>query len=391
MSKIIFFEANIDEMGGVERVISTLANNLCDSYEIEVVSLYKTRETSFFEYDKNITKKYLQSNLKSKKYNNNSIKYLYYKVLEKIYRLTILRYKKYKIARKIKSDDVLVFGRISMALEWIPKYFNSSNNIIVRDASHYYCHNEKEQKGISTLLKNIKLFVVSSDESINVYKNLIPDYTCEMKKIYNPLGIVPNQKYSFESKTIVAVGRCDFQKGYNVLLNAFKIVYEKHPDWKLEIVGNYDDDLLNLINKLNLKQNIILTKEFKNIVKKLNDSAIYITTSRFEGYANSLVEAVACGVPSISVDWLLGPDEIIKDGYNGKIVKLKNRHDYANGIDYIEDYREIANNIIDLIDNPELCKKYSQNSKEILKSRDKEKILEIWKKTIKEMINVANK
>ena len=391
MSKIIFFEANIDEMGGVERVISTLANNLCDSNEIEVISLYKTRKTTFFDYNKNIKKTYLQSNLKSKKYNSHSIRYFCYKVLEKIYRLTILKYKKNKISKHISKDDILVFGRISMALEWIPKYFDKNYNIIVRDASHYYCHNEKEKNSIKTLLKNIKLFVVSSDESINVYKSLIPDYTCEIKKIYNPLGIIPNRRYTFESKKIIAVGRCDFQKGYNVLLNAFKIVHEKYVDWKLEIVGNYDEELLNLINELNLNENIILTKESKNIVQKLNNSAIYITTSRFEGYANSLVEAVACGVPSISVDWLLGPDEIIIDDYNGKIVKLKDRHNYAKGIDCIEDYQEIANGIINLINNPKLCEKYSQNSKEILKSRDKQKILEIWNMTIKEMNNIVNK
>lgn len=391
MNKIIFFEANIDEMGGVERVISTLANSLCDNYDIEVVSLYSTREKPFFRYDDKIRRIYLQKGLQSAKCKSKKLKYFICKVFEKIYRMTVINYKKTRISKRISENDVLIFGRLSMAVEWIGKYLYKNKNIIVRDASHYYCHNKYEQKEILSLLKNyIKLFIVSSDESKGVYEKLLSEHDCKIKKVYNPLGIEPKIKYNFESKKIIAVGRCDFQKGYNVLIKSFYFVHKKYSDWKLEIVGNYDEEMVNLIKELSLEKNIILTKESQNIVEKLNSSAIYVTASRFEGYANSLVEAVACGIPSITVNWLLGPNEIIRDKHNGIIVDLKSRFDYARGIDNEEDAVNLSKAIISLIENPNICKIYSANSQEILKTRDKNKIIKIWKQEIEEMLNNDN-
>ena len=391
MKRIVFFEACIDEMGGVERVISTLANNLSEEYEIKVISLYKTRIEPFFKYNDKVERIYLRNDLKSKKSSKKSIMYYIYKIIEKIYYKTIINYKKNIISKSINKNDILIFGRISAAVEWIPKYLKN-NPIIIRDASHYYCHNKDEQNKIINILENYaNLFIVSSDESKKVYQEILKNKQCSIEKIYNPLGIDVNRKYDYNSKKIVAVGRCDFQKGYNVLINAFSKVARKYPEWKLEIVGNYDDEMKQMIRKLNLNQNVILTKECKNIVEKLNNSAIYITTSRFEGYANSLVEAVACGIPSITTDWLLGANEIIKDKENGRIVKLQDRFKYAEGIDNEIDINNIANTIIELIENPKECEKYSKHSKEILESRNKQRIINIWKNKIEGLIKNDNK
>lgn len=391
MKQIVFFEACIDEMGGVERVISTLANNLIDDYQIKVISLYKTRNTPFFEYNDKIERIYLRNDLKSKKYNRNEIKYYVYKILEKIYYKTVINYKKKKISNRINKDDILIFGRISMAVEWIPKYLKD-NKIVIRDASHYYCHNKEEQDKIIDILENYAdLFIVSSDESKKVYQDMIKNEKCKIEKIYNPLGIDAKVGYKFDKKTIIAVGRCDFQKGYDVLIKSFSVVAQKYPECKLEIVGNYDDQLKKMIDELGLNKNVILTKECKNIVEKLNNSSIYITTSRFEGYANSLVEAVSCGVPSITTDWLLGANEIIKDKVNGRIVKLQDRFKYAEGIDNELDINNIANTIIELIENPKECEEYSRQSKKILESRNKEKIINIWKDKIERLIKNDNK
>ena len=391
MNQIVFFEACIDEMGGVERVISTLANSLASEYKVKVISLYKTRPTPFFTYDERIERIYLRNDLKSKKYNKKNIMYYIYKIAEKIYYKTIINYKKKKLAQKINKNDILIFGRISMAVEWIPKYL-SKNPIIIRDASHFYCHNNDEQGKIINILENYAdLFIVSSDESKKVYIDLLKNNRCKIEKIYNPLGIDANRGYNFNNKRIIAVGRCDFQKGYDVLIKAFSIVMNKHSDWNLEIVGNYDNQLKKIVDELGLKKNVILTKECKNIVEKLNNSSIYITTSRFEGYANSLVEAVACGVPSITTDWLLGANEIIKDKENGRIIKLQDRFKYAEGTDNYVDVENIANTIIELIENPKECEKYSKKSKEIIETRDKKIIINIWKNKIEGLIKDVNK
>ena len=106
-------------------------------------------------------------------------------------------------------------------------------------------------------------------------------------------------------------------------------------------------------------------------------------SSRYEGYANSLVEALACGIPSISYDWLTGPDEIIKNNVNGLIVNVENRIKFLSGEVNSHDINELAKAIIHLIENQDVCKKLSENSIKIVESSDKNKIIAEWEKIIR--------
>ena len=231
-------------------------------------------------------------------------------------------------------------------------------------------------------------FIVSSDESMYLYNNFFINEKVNMTKIYNPLGIKisKNTKYNYENKLIVSNGRFDTQKGFENLLKACKIVFKEHPDWKLRLIGNgpLKDSYVNIINSENLRKNVELVNSTKNIEKELTDSSIFVMTSRYEGYANSLVEALACGIPSISYNWYTGCEEIIKNNVNGLIVPLANRYDYYNGKDDNQNIVNLANAINYLIENKEVCIKMSQEAKKIVETRKAEKILELWEDLIDE-------
>ena len=229
--------------------------------------------------------------------------------------------------------------------------------------------------------------IVSSDESKKVYEEILGNSSLKIKKIYNPLGIVPENLYDLNSKKIVAVGRYDNQKAFDVLLKAFALVYTQHNDWHLEIIGASSSDLTKLIEEFGLESSVKIIPEEKDIKKALRGSALYVMTSRYEGYANSLVEALACSIPSVSFDWLLGVPEIIKDHENGEIVKLYDRFKYFEGETFEEDIKSLATTISDLIENPNLMDKYSMNAIKINHSRDKDKIIDCWKKEIEELKN----
>ena len=119
--KIYFFEENIDKMGGVERIISTLANSLSSCYEIKVISLKKTRQSEFFKYNDEVEIIYIDKiNYLSTWHNNKNI--FKKKIYSLYYRINnlFLDSKKKKIFSNIKDEDVLVFGRIQVALKWLP-------------------------------------------------------------------------------------------------------------------------------------------------------------------------------------------------------------------------------------------------------------------------------
>jgi len=386
--KILIIDESINRVGGVERVISTLANKLCDNNEVFVLSEYKSSDKPFYMYNKNVKIKYL---IDSQKYITNrlkskNLKYYIFRAIEKVRDTIILNRKIKEEVCKLNDFDLIIFGRVFTALDFFRNVKRKINSkVIVRDAIHLEYYTKKIQNDMKKYFpKYVDKFIVSSDESINNYGNFFNSNSVEIKKIYNPLGIIPNCGYSYNNKTIVSIGRLDNQKGFENLISAFKIVYSNNNDWHLKIYGsgNYESKLKNEIKKYNLETAVEILPTTKNVVDVFNNSSIFVLPSRYEGYANILVEAMACGIPSISYNWLMGAEEIIDDKVNGIIVKLNDRYKYFNGEQDCDDIQNLANAIEYLISNPAVCESFSKKSISIVESRNIDNILDEWLKII---------
>ncbi len=385
MEKIYFIDESLDRMGGVERVISTLANDFINEYEVSLISLFKSNQNSYYKYDDRIKSFYIfdRYKLNSKKYKKGELLYYINRFFEKIFEKIKLNFGIKKIVKKINYESIIVFGGVQTAIKFLP-YINCKK-VIVREAVHYYCYNKKQQNIIKKyFIDKVNIVITSSDENISIY-NKIFNNKLNIIKIYNPLGIKPIKNENLDSESIVSIGRFDKQKGYDYLIPAFKYVVKKHPEWKLRIIGDgyYKTEMVKIINDNNLQKSVILEPSTKDIVKEINKSSIYVLASRFEGYANSLVEAMACGLPSISYDWLVGVDDIITDGENGLIVRLEDRFKYFYNKEInANDIISLANKINILIEDKNLRKKLSDNAVKIVKTRNNQKIIEKWKNII---------
>ena len=99
-----------------------------------------------------------------------------------------------------------------------------------------------------------------------------------------------------KKNVITAMGRLDEQKGFDVLINAFKEVYNRHPEYKLKIFGNglEKNKLQELINKLGLSENVILCGANQDAIFEVAKSKIYVLSSRYEGMPNALIEKNGC-------------------------------------------------------------------------------------------------
>ena len=155
--------------------------------------------------------------------------------------------------------------------------------------------------------------------------------------IPNSTSIYPKNPSNCTNKKIISLGRLNEQKGYNQLINAWTLICNKYPEWSIHIFGNGElkKPLLAEINKNQISDSFFIHDPVTNIIEKYQESAFYVMSSRFEGFGIVLVEAMACGLPTISFDCPNGPSDIITDGEDGFLVENGNIKQLSKKISFL--------------------------------------------------------
>lgn len=164
--------------------------------------------------------------------------------------------------------------------------------------------------------------------------------------IHNPLDIATVQEKALEPiehpwfeddiPIVIGVGRLEPQKDFSTLIRAFDKVARKQRI-RLVILGEGPERpaLEKLIKDLRLEHSVLLPGFTVNPFRYISRSSVFVLSSRWEGFGNVLVEAMACGVPIVSTDCPSGPAEILEDGKWGSLVPIENHHTLANAISEI--------------------------------------------------------
>ena len=143
---------------------------------------------------------------------------------------------------------------------------------------------------------------------------------------------------------IISVGRLYPQKDQKTMIEAFAKVNEKHPDWKLVIYGEGPEReaLESLVERLKVKDKVILPGRSENIIDELKKSKIFCLSSIYEGMSNALVEAICVGLPIVTTK-VSGTEELIKNGENGFIVNIGDKDSMAKALTKIIEDENLQN------------------------------------------------
>ncbi|MDO6658240.1 glycosyltransferase family 4 protein [Anaerobacillus sp. 1_MG-2023] len=388
--KIRFLVFDVYGMGGTVRTVLNVTNYLAQSgYDIEVVSVFRHRNIPFFEIDPRIKVTVLHDvvNRKNNQFDMKS------KVASKLLKVksrlihpddeghhffsALTDIKMYNYIKSIDSG-ILVSTRPSFNI-FASKYANKNVKVIGQEHLNFAIYPERLKRSIVKHYSSLDYLATLTDEDTTDYKELLSSGSVKVKKLTNSIPKLQGGISSLESKTIIAAGRLVPQKGFDLLIEAFKIVNEKHPDWKLKIFGGGRErqNLLDLIEEKELYNHVVLMGSTPNIDVELTKSSIYALSSRFEGFGMVIVEAMQCGVPVVSFDCPKGPGEIIKHNEDGILVEDGNIEAFADSL-------------IRLIEDEELRKEFSDKGMKNVKRYEIDEIGKKWKETISELITQPN-
>jgi glycosyltransferase involved in cell wall biosynthesis len=134
--------------------------------------------------------------------------------------------------------------------------------------------------------------------------------------------IIPESVCCVGRKILLAVGRLESQKGFDQLLDAFSILAQKHSDWDLVVLGEgaLRTAIEHQVQTERLEKRVFLPGRVGNVGKWYEHADLYVMSSRFEGFPNTLAEALAYGLPAVSFDCDTGPRDIIRHEVDGLLV-----------------------------------------------------------------------
>lgn len=171
---------------------------------------------------------------------------------------------------------------------------------------------------------------------------------------YKNIEVIPNfhnlstNKLNIPKKKIVCLGRFHHQKGYDMMIEIWKIVACRFPDWLLCYYGVESNDfVVSELSKYKAPVSFKIMGKVNNLDAIFSDAYINIVPSRSESFSLSLLEAMCYGVPTVSFD-TTGPKSLIINNHNGVLIKSY-------------DIKASANAIISLINNIETRQLYSNN------------------------------
>ncbi len=193
------------------------------------------------------------------------------------------------------------------------------------------------RNALAAALHNVSVCVTLTEADRAAYRDLLGAAGPAVLAIPNAVPDVPLGPGDPAAHRLIAAGRLENQKGFDLLLDAFAFVAARHPDWTLDIFGRGSrrEQLEKLIVDRGLGGQVSINEPTDRLGERMRDASVFVLSSRFEGFPLVLLEAMAAGLAVVSFDCPTGPGEILVDGTSGLLVPAEDVPALAAALDRI--------------------------------------------------------
>lgn len=350
-NNICFFIDSLSNSGGTERVTTVIANGLASHNFIVTIVTIQKFEKSFFKLNKNISVMCLRDT-------ENKMS-----LWERVTVILKLR----KIIKE-KKIDILISVDSLLSIYSLPASFSYNVKNICWEQFNFKIDLNRYLRKMARQLSGIlsDRIVVLSEKDKTFWDNGLVFNRAGVSVVYNPSSYsITELAYCAESRKVLCVGRLTKQKGFDLILNAWKEINNRHPDWILTIVGNGEEkeNLINRAKELHIVECTEFVAATSNIQDMYSKSSIFCLPSRFEGFGLVGIEALSFGLPIVAYNCDCGPSEFVSS--NGVLVQ--------NG-----DVEALAESLISIMSDTQVRTSMSKNSKIAAEKFMLEKVIDNW-------------
>lgn len=334
--------------GGMERILTEKVNYLAnlEGFNLFVFTTDQANRPLYFQLDDRVTVHHSSLNFNQYFSSNFLEKYLGTKKLLRLYEQQLQAYLK-------KNNIDLIVSLGGKELEFLYKMKTDSAKLC---ELHFSIDIRKQfilSRGTNPLFKLIGKYraweMIQQTKKLDQLVVLTKEDEEKLKlthqnvtQIYNFSPLAPTEKAPLDQKKIVAVGKLDPQKGFDLLIEACTFI-KNWDGWILEIYGQGPDEeqLRSQISSHHLEQHIFLKGITQKVAEVYHSASFYVLSSRFEGFPMVLLEAISFGLPIVSFDCVTGPNEVIHDDDCGILVDDGNTEKLGEAIQrMIENQKE---------------------------------------------------
>ena len=342
---------------GAERVLSLLSTKFAEAGNtVSIISLVPgngaysfSRQIKLFEYKNNST---------------GHIKNLFHKA-------NYVR----RIAREEKADVIISFMTGASIVAILGSFFNDIPVIACERNNPRTIPSDRSSRILRKLLFPFaEGFVFQTSDARDFFSKEIANRSVIIPNPVNPALCEPIR--GNRAKRIVSVGRLEDAKNYPMAIRAFAEFHNTHNDYVYDIYGrgSKEEELRKLVSDLELQEYVHFKGFSTSVYEDIKDAQIFVLSSNYEGMPNSLMEAMALGIPSISTDHPVGGARgLIENEKNGVLVK-------------VNDVEGLAKYLTLIADNSIFAEKLGKNALQIKETYSIEKISKLWEDYFKKIV-----